>query len=196
MSRKTVHTDRAPKAIGPYSQAILQEGPGGRTLYCAGQIALDPATMEIVPGDIRDHTDRVMRNIEGVLEAVIARVPPPRDQSVGTLQALIFDSVFDQFRGVIVYVRVIRGKLRAGDAICGSVARSPARTSTSAWLASSCDWPIAISLIRKAAPCDEMQSRIFGNIRLSMIWPWISTSSKKPSAVLLPPRSTHWEPSQ
>ena len=57
------------------------------------------------------------RNIEGVLEAVVAQVPPPPDLRDGTLQALIFDSVFDQFRGVIVYVRLVRGTIRAGDAI-------------------------------------------------------------------------------
>ena len=67
--KTTVHTDRAPKAIGPYSQAVLHEAGGVRTLYCAGQIALDPATMEIVAGDARAHADRVMRNIEAVLAA-------------------------------------------------------------------------------------------------------------------------------
>jgi 2-iminobutanoate/2-iminopropanoate deaminase len=67
--RTTVATEGAPKAIGPYCQAVLEERGGVRTLYCAGQIALDPATMEIVPGDARAHTDRVMRNIEAVLAA-------------------------------------------------------------------------------------------------------------------------------
>jgi GTP-binding protein LepA len=81
-------------------------------------VALDVAhLLHVEPEEVLRISAKEGRNIEGVLEAVIARVPPPRDQSVGTLQALIFDSVFDQFRGVIVYVRVIRGKLRAGDAI-------------------------------------------------------------------------------
>jgi len=69
MPKKIVATDRAPKAIGPYSQAVLHEGPGFRTLYCAGQIPLDPATMEVVTGDARAQTDRVLRNIEAVLAA-------------------------------------------------------------------------------------------------------------------------------
>jgi 2-iminobutanoate/2-iminopropanoate deaminase len=68
-TRTTVATDGAPKAIGPYCQAVLDERAGVRTLWCAGQIALDPATMEIVPGDARAHTERVMRNIEAVLAA-------------------------------------------------------------------------------------------------------------------------------
>jgi 2-iminobutanoate/2-iminopropanoate deaminase len=69
MSRTVISTERAPKAIGPYCQAILDRRGGTETLYCAGQIALDPATMEIVPGDARAHSDRVMRNIGAVLEA-------------------------------------------------------------------------------------------------------------------------------
>lgn len=69
MRRSTIATQGAPKAIGPYSQAVLEERGGVRTLYCAGQIALDPATMEIVAGDARAHTERVMQNIAAVLEA-------------------------------------------------------------------------------------------------------------------------------
>jgi GTP-binding protein LepA len=57
------------------------------------------------------------RNVEEVLEAVVRRIPPPLEESELPLQALIFDSVFDQFRGVIVYVRVVRGRIRAGDPI-------------------------------------------------------------------------------
>jgi GTP-binding protein LepA len=57
------------------------------------------------------------RNVEEVLEAVVRRVPPPLDESDLPLQGLIFDSVFDQFRGVIVYVRVVRGRIRAGDPV-------------------------------------------------------------------------------
>jgi len=69
MPARIVASDRAPKAIGPYSQAILVEGPGVSTLHCAGQIALDPATGELVAGDVRAQTERVMENIEGVLAA-------------------------------------------------------------------------------------------------------------------------------
>ena len=59
----------APRAIGPYSQAVLAEGPAGRTLFCSGQIALDPATGELVAGDAAAQTERVMRNVEAVLGA-------------------------------------------------------------------------------------------------------------------------------
>jgi len=56
-------------------------------------------------------------NVDAVLEAVVQRIPPPLDESALPLQALIFDSVFDQFRGVIVYVRVVRGRIRTGDPV-------------------------------------------------------------------------------
>jgi len=69
MPTSIVATDRAPRAIGPYSQAVVVERPGGRTLYSAGQIALDPATGELVPGDVKAQTARVMQNLEGVLAA-------------------------------------------------------------------------------------------------------------------------------
>jgi 2-iminobutanoate/2-iminopropanoate deaminase len=69
MTTRAVASLTAPKAIGPYSQAILHEGHGGRTLYASGQIALDPATGELVQGDISAQTARVMENIEAVLAA-------------------------------------------------------------------------------------------------------------------------------
>jgi 2-iminobutanoate/2-iminopropanoate deaminase len=65
MSIATVHTDHAPKAIGPYSQAATH----GDLIFTAGQIALDPATMELVPGGVAEQTERVLANIKAVLEA-------------------------------------------------------------------------------------------------------------------------------
>ena len=63
--REVILTDKAPGAIGPYSQAIK----AGGLVFCSGQIALDPETMEVVPGDIAQETHRVMKNLEAVLEA-------------------------------------------------------------------------------------------------------------------------------
>ena len=61
----TVHTDNAPAAIGPYSQAIIH----GDTLYTSGQIPVDPATGEVVGTTIEEQADRVMKNLGAVLEA-------------------------------------------------------------------------------------------------------------------------------
>jgi 2-iminobutanoate/2-iminopropanoate deaminase len=69
MAPTIVSSPGAPRAIGPYSQAVLVERGGGRTLYCSGQIPLDPATGELVTGDIAVQTERVLANVEAVLAA-------------------------------------------------------------------------------------------------------------------------------
>lgn len=63
--RKAIHSDQAPKAIGPYSQAIRV----GDTVYMAGQIPLDPATMQMVEGDFEKEARRVFENIKAVISA-------------------------------------------------------------------------------------------------------------------------------
>jgi 2-iminobutanoate/2-iminopropanoate deaminase len=65
MSARIVHTDKAPAAIGPYSQGIV----AGNFLFTAGQIALDPATGQIVQGDVTAQTERVLENLTAVLES-------------------------------------------------------------------------------------------------------------------------------
>ncbi|KER10037.1 MAG: GTP-binding protein LepA [[Candidatus Thermochlorobacteriaceae] bacterium GBChlB] len=55
--------------------------------------------------------------IEEILEAVIARVPAPKPNLQQPLRALIFDSVFDAYRGAVAYIRIVDGKLRKGDKV-------------------------------------------------------------------------------
>ena len=64
-ARQAVSTEAAPKAIGPYSQAVR----AGALLFLAGQVPLDPATGSLVPGDVAAQTHRVMRNLKAVIEA-------------------------------------------------------------------------------------------------------------------------------
>jgi 2-iminobutanoate/2-iminopropanoate deaminase len=64
-TRQAFATDGAPRAIGPYSQAVLL----GNLLFCSGQIPLDPATGELVTGDIAVQTHRVFSNLRAVLDA-------------------------------------------------------------------------------------------------------------------------------
>jgi len=61
---KSVETNSAPKAIGPYSQAVVT----GDFVFCSGQIGLDPSTGEFVPGGVKEQTVRVFENLKAVLE--------------------------------------------------------------------------------------------------------------------------------
>jgi 2-iminobutanoate/2-iminopropanoate deaminase len=63
--KEIVTTDRGPKPIGPYSQAVKTSG----FLFLSGQVALDPKTGDLIGTDIRQQTERVMENIKGILEA-------------------------------------------------------------------------------------------------------------------------------
>jgi 2-iminobutanoate/2-iminopropanoate deaminase len=64
-TRSAVQTESAPKAIGPYSQAIVANG----FVFCSGQIPLDPATGSIVAGGIEEQTQQVLKNLSAVLKA-------------------------------------------------------------------------------------------------------------------------------
>lgn len=74
-----VHTDRAPRAIGPYSQAIAVDG----WVFCSGQIPIDPETGELSDGDVREQTGLVLRNLAAVLDA-----------AGSSLQAVVKTTVF------------------------------------------------------------------------------------------------------
>ena len=63
--REIIATDQAPRAIGPYSQAIR----AGNLLFCSGQIPIDPSTGEFVSGGVAEQTEQVMRNLSAVLRA-------------------------------------------------------------------------------------------------------------------------------
>jgi len=63
--KKIIHTEKAPKAIGPYSQAVEVNG----MLFVSGQVPINPATGQIVEGGIKGQTEQVMKNIGAILEA-------------------------------------------------------------------------------------------------------------------------------
>ena len=79
--REIISTKDAPQAIGPYSQAIKANG----FIFTSGQVAIDPATQQVITGDVAAQTDRVLRNLSEILEAagsglgkVVSSTPPAR----------------------------------------------------------------------------------------------------------------------
>ena len=64
-TKEVISTEGAPKAIGPYSQAIR----AGGLLFTSGQVAIDPATQQVVAGDVSVQTDRVLKNVSAILQA-------------------------------------------------------------------------------------------------------------------------------
>ena len=62
--RQAISSAAAPKAIGPYSQAIRT----GSLLFVSGQIPLDPATGAMIDGDVAAQTHRVFKNLEAILK--------------------------------------------------------------------------------------------------------------------------------
>lgn len=67
MARTVLRTTAAPAAIGPYSQAIAVPVGDATMIFCSGQIPLDPATGQLVDGDIATQTRRVLDNLGAVL---------------------------------------------------------------------------------------------------------------------------------
>lgn len=65
MSKKAIHTDAAPAAIGTYSQAVA----AGNIVFLSGQIPLDPETMDVVDGDFEARARRVFENLRAVATA-------------------------------------------------------------------------------------------------------------------------------
>jgi len=69
------------------------------------------------PDDILLASGRTGVGVEGILEAIVKRIPAPEGNTDAPLQALIFDSVFNSFRGIIVYYRILHGEIRKGDKV-------------------------------------------------------------------------------
>ena len=69
------------------------------------------------PNDILPVSAKTGVGVEAVLEAIVNRVKPPKGDPEAPLQALIFDSVFNSFRGIIAYFKVVNGTIRTGDKV-------------------------------------------------------------------------------
>jgi GTP-binding protein LepA len=110
------------------ANTYLAVDSGLELIPCLNKIDLPGAEPERVAEEIAEllgePADEVRRisaksgeGVADVLEEIIARVPPPRGDPAGKPRALIFDSEFDQYRGVIAYIRVVDGTFTKGEAI-------------------------------------------------------------------------------
>jgi len=96
---KIITASKAPAAIGPYSHAIVHDN----TVYCSGQIPLDPATMEMVGTTIEAQTEQVMKNVKSVLEEAGTSID-------NIVKATIFLNTMDDFMGMNkVYEEALNG---------------------------------------------------------------------------------------
>jgi len=98
--KKIVSTDRAPKAIGPYSQAVVSNG----FAFLSGQIPLDPASGQIIEGGVAAQTERVLENLKSVLEACGA-----------TLESVVKTTVFLKDMGEFAQMNEVYGRYFASN---------------------------------------------------------------------------------
>jgi GTP-binding protein LepA len=73
------------------------------------------ALLGIDPTDVLQVSAKAGINIEQILDSIVTRVPPPKDADGAPLRALIFDSHYDSYKGVIAYVRIVEGSLKSND---------------------------------------------------------------------------------
>ena len=89
MEKEQVATDRAPEAIGPYSQAVKIGG----FIFLSGQIPIDPATGELVVGPVAGQARRVLTNIKAVVEESGATMNDIVKTTVYITDILLFSDV-------------------------------------------------------------------------------------------------------
>jgi GTP-binding protein LepA len=110
------------------ANTYLAVDSGLELIPCLNKVDLPGAEPERVASEVSDllgePADGVLRisaktgeNVLEILEQVVARVPPPGGTLDAPARALIFDSEFDQYRGVVAYIRVVDGVFRKGEAI-------------------------------------------------------------------------------
>lgn len=111
--RKAVTTSKAPKAIGPYSQAVKCNG----LIFVSGQVAIDPATQQVIEGDVAAQTERVMKNLSAILTASGSKF----DQ---VLRSTVFLKNMDDFAAMnAVYAKYFKAEPPARSTV--EVARLP-----------------------------------------------------------------------
>ncbi|MDF9826739.1 GTP-binding protein LepA [Ereboglobus sp. PH5-5] len=108
------------------ANAHLATGQDLKVIPVINKIDLPSANLDLCLQQLEDilfipHDEAILASgksgigIQDILEAVVTRIPPPRWRDHNGTRALVFDSLYDSYRGVITYARVFSGALRAGD---------------------------------------------------------------------------------
>jgi 2-iminobutanoate/2-iminopropanoate deaminase len=105
---RTTHSDKAPAAIGPYSQAVIANG----LLFTAGQVALDPVSMQVVEGDVVAQTEQVLRNLGAVLASAGASWTDVVKTTVFLTDMRDFARMNDVYAGVMGDARPARSTVQ------------------------------------------------------------------------------------
>ena len=108
MSVRTISTPTAPAAIGPYSQGVVANG----VLYTAGQIALDPASGNVIDGDVVAQTERVLANLGAVIEAAGGSWPQVLKTTVFLAEMADFPKVNEVYARVLGSARPARSTVQ------------------------------------------------------------------------------------
>jgi 2-iminobutanoate/2-iminopropanoate deaminase len=108
MSVRTISTPKAPAAIGPYSQGVVANG----VLYTAGQIALDPASGNVIDGDVVAQTERVLANLGAVIEAAGGSWPQVLKTTVFLAEMADFPKVNEVYARVLGSARPARSTVQ------------------------------------------------------------------------------------
>jgi len=69
------------------------------------------------PSDVIPASGKTGQGVEDILEAIVSRIPHPKGDLEAPLQAMVFDSVFNPFRGIIAYLRIINGSINSGEQV-------------------------------------------------------------------------------
>ncbi len=98
--KKVISTQKAPAAIGPYSQAVEVNG----FLFLSGMLPIDPANGQLVPGGVKEQTEQIFTNIKALLE-----------EAGATLKQVVKTTVFLQDMSLFAEMNEVYGRQFAGD---------------------------------------------------------------------------------
>lgn len=110
---ETIATESAPKALGPYSQAVKTGG----FVFCSGQIPIDPAVDAVVAESIEDQTRQALTNLKNVLEKAGSSL-------AGVVKTTVFIKNMDDFAALNAVYAEMFGETRPARS-CVEVARLP-----------------------------------------------------------------------